>query len=65
MARHGHGHKPRAHTSGHIARASKFVFNAILFRIIILLEPPSQSQAPWDVTQWIDPIQNNRSTKPK
>lgn len=42
-----------------------FSFEVILFRMTLILEPPSQSQAPWDITKWIDPIQNSRTQKTK
>ena len=48
--------KPRAHAG--TAFASKFIeYLSNTFHMRFLLEPPSHSLAPWDVTQWIDPVQ--------
>ncbi|CAF2995161.1 unnamed protein product [Rotaria socialis] len=38
---HQHVHQPRPHASPNIPRP----------------RPPSFSRAPWDVTQWVDPIE--------
>ncbi len=46
------------HQYRRIAHLQVSLFNIELyFHFIFVLEPPSQSHAPWDVTQWVDPIQ--------